>query len=71
MTFYPEMPEKKKKQKNALKWHHFWQKGYFLSNVTKGSIQLIDADFFRIIPRPLRKTLQRIELIKTEIAKSK
>ena len=69
MTFYPEMPEKKPQK--CLKMTPLLGKRILFVNVTKGSIQLIDADFFRIIPRPLRKTLQRIELIKTEIAKSK
>ena len=50
---------------NLKKKGHFWQcvtqkyikitpfsekKGTFLSNITKGSIQLPDADFFWIIP---------------------
>ena len=43
-TFYEFLP------RNALKQYYVWQKGHFLSNITKGSIRLPDADFFWIIP---------------------
>ena len=28
----------------------FWEKGTFLSNITRDSVRLLDADFFWIIP---------------------
>ena len=35
------------------KWYYYGEKGHFLSNITKGSIQLPDTDFFWINPCPL------------------
>ena len=35
---------------NTVKERYFWEKGLFLSNTTRGSVQLPDIDFFWIIP---------------------